>query len=241
VAIIDHVTIRVADLGAALELYDRCFDLLAFPGRRADGEHFHEWYDFSISDRGPATSGLHVGFAARSREQVDAWWRGMTGAGAPDDGRPGPRPQYDPTYYGAFVRDLDGNSVEAVHHDSADPDTAVIDHLWVRVRDLEPARRFYTAVAPAVEVHVKDRGDSLQLETETGSCTILEGPPTANLHLAFGVADNTTVDAFHAAGLTAGARDNGGPGERPVYHAGYYGAYLLDPDGNNIEAVCHNR
>ena len=54
-------------------------------------------------------------------------------------------------------------------------------------------------------------------------------------------AENATVDAFHRAATGAGYRDNGAPGERPVYHAGYYGAFVLDPDGNNIELVCHNR
>ena len=66
-------------------------------------------------------------------------------------------------------------------------------------------------------------------------------PPTENLHLAFGVPDNATVDEFHRVAVAAGYESNGPPGERPVYHAGYYGAFVLDPDGNNVEAVCHNR
>ena len=61
-----------------------------------------------------------------------------------------------------------------------------------------------------------------------------------NLHLAFPAADNATVDAFHHALVEQGYRDNGGPGERD-YHPGYYGAFVLDPDGNNVEVVCHNR
>jgi catechol 2,3-dioxygenase-like lactoylglutathione lyase family enzyme len=64
---------------------------------------------------------------------------------------------------------------------------------------------------------------------------------TANVHLAFPADDDATVDAFHAAALEAGYRDNGAPGERPVYHPGYYSAYVLDPDGNNVEVVHHNR
>jgi catechol 2,3-dioxygenase-like lactoylglutathione lyase family enzyme len=59
------------------------------------------------------------------------------------------------------------------------------------------------------------------------------------VHVAFAVETRELVDAFHAAGLAAGGRDNGAPGLRPQYHPGYYGAYVLDPDGNNIEAVCH--
>jgi catechol 2,3-dioxygenase-like lactoylglutathione lyase family enzyme len=64
---------------------------------------------------------------------------------------------------------------------------------------------------------------------------------TVNLHLAFPAPDRATVDALHRAAVEAGFRDNGGPGERAEYHAGYYGAFVLDPDGNNVEAVFHDR
>ena len=60
------------------------------------------------------------------------------------------------------------------------------------------------------------------------------------MHVAFSAPDRATVDAFHAAALAAGGRDNGAPGLRPRYHADYYGAYVLDPDGHNVEAVCHS-
>jgi catechol 2,3-dioxygenase-like lactoylglutathione lyase family enzyme len=66
------------------------------------------------------------------------------------------------------------------------------------------------------------------------------GEATTTAHVAFRAPDRAAVDAFHTAGLAAGGRDNGAPGLRPEYHESYYGAYLLDPDGNNIEAVCHN-
>jgi catechol 2,3-dioxygenase-like lactoylglutathione lyase family enzyme len=66
------------------------------------------------------------------------------------------------------------------------------------------------------------------------------GPPQSGVHVAFAAADHAAVDAFCAAALTAGGRDNGAPGPRPMYHEHYYGAYVLDPDGNNAEAVCHN-
>ena len=69
----------------------------------------------------------------------------------------------------------------------------------------------------------------------------MEGEPTVGVHLAFAAVDTATVDAFHAAGVAAGYRSNGAPGLRPEYHAGYYGAFLLDPDGQNIEAVFHDR
>ena len=70
---------------------------------------------------------------------------------------------------------------------------------------------------------------------------MVAGPVTKNAHVAFPVADNPTVDSFHRAAIDAGYRDNGAPGERQVYHAGYYSAFVLDPDGNNVELVNHNR
>jgi catechol 2,3-dioxygenase-like lactoylglutathione lyase family enzyme len=69
----------------------------------------------------------------------------------------------------------------------------------------------------------------------------VKGQPTENVHVAFPAPDNAAVDEFHRVALAAGYRDNGPPRERPEYHAGYYGAFVLDPDGNNVEAVCHNR
>ena len=65
--------------------------------------------------------------------------------------------------------------------------------------------------------------------------------PTENVHIAFSAKTNEQVDAFHQAAMEGGYTDNGAPGERAVYHPGYYGAFVLDPDGHNIEAVNHNR
>jgi catechol 2,3-dioxygenase-like lactoylglutathione lyase family enzyme len=76
----------------------------------------------------------------------------------------------------------------------------------------------------------------------SGSFSVLAGEePTEHLHLAFPATDNATVDRFHRDATAAGYRDNGPPGERAIYHEGYYGAYVLDPDGNNVEVVNHNR
>ena len=167
----------------------------------------------------------------------------MTAAGHPDDGAPGPRPQYSPTYYGAFVRDPDGNSLEAVHHGEPREGENRLDHLWIRVRDLAESRLFYETVAPTVglRVHEGDGGASTSSAASRSFALVQDRPVTENLHLAFPAPDHATVDAFHRAALEAGFRDNGAPGERPEYHAGYYGAFVLDPDGNNIEAVFHDR
>jgi catechol 2,3-dioxygenase-like lactoylglutathione lyase family enzyme len=237
VATIDH-------LDAARALFTQVFELLDFDGERGDGGDLDEWNDFSISQADgahPTTRGAHVAFAAASRAQVDDWWRALTQAGYRDDGAPGPRPQYSPDYYGAFIRDQDDNSIEAVHHQTATARAGLIDHLWIRVADLDATKRFYAAIAPTLGLEVGDRGDRLHLRADSGGFTLLPGPPTQNLHLAIGVGNQEAVHDFHRTGLRAGGRDNGAPGERPHYHPGYYGAYVLDPDSNNIEAVFHDR
>ena len=188
------------------------------------------------------TRRLHIGFVAPSREHVHDFWRAGTEAGLRDDGAPGPRPQYGPTYYGGFLLDPDGNSIEAVHHGGLRRG-GWIDHLWIRVADVAASLRFYETIAPHAGFRLRyERPELVQFAGESGSFSVVAGDRvTEHLHMAFPAADRVTVDAFHRAALEAGYRDNGSPGERPEYHAGYYGAYVLDPDGNNIEVVFHQR
>jgi catechol 2,3-dioxygenase-like lactoylglutathione lyase family enzyme len=239
--VFDHVTIRVTDPVASVRFYDTVLGTL---GLERTGEEFVEWDEFSLAEATearPATRRLHVAFAAPSREIVDAFWRAGTAAGYRDDGAPGPRPQYDPSYYGAFLLDPDGNSVEAVHHDS--PREGRIDHLWIRVADVGAARRFYETVAPHTGFHLGTVVPDRVHFTSAGGASfgLVAGTPTEHVHLAFPATADGTVHAFHRDATAAGHRDNGLPGERPEYHAGYYGAFVLDPDGNNVEVVHHNR
>jgi catechol 2,3-dioxygenase-like lactoylglutathione lyase family enzyme len=241
---IDHVTTRVADLDRSRRFYDRVFELLGHTHVRIDSDLGHEWDDFSIAPADaehPPTHGMHIGFAARSWQQIDEWWEALRADGAPDAGAPGRRPEYGSDYYGAFVRDPDGNSVEAVRHGATRDTGALLDHVWIRVRDLAASATFYRAVMHVAAMRERDATGPVQFAAGAESFSILEGPATENLHIAFGAADQETVAAFYEAGLAAGGRDNGAPGERPEYHPGYYGAYLLDPDGNNVESVYHER
>ena len=128
----------------------------------------------------------------------------------------------------------------------ADQYKRVLDHLTLRVADMERSRAFYAAaLAPLGFGIIADYG---------GDAGIAFGPPgqddfaiapagedgvSAPLHLAFFATDRAAVNDFHAFGLSAGGLDNGGPGLRPDYHSKYYAAYLIDPDGNNVEAVDH--
>lgn len=118
----------------------------------------------------------------------------------------------------------------------------LIDHIQLVVRDLEASRRFYTAVFAVLEIPLGGTADDYfwadELFVSTASSAAAQGELTGRHHLAFQAKDRATVEAFHQAALAHGGRDNGGPGERP-YHPGYYGAFVLDPDGNNIEAVFH--
>ncbi|RZL39976.1 MAG: VOC family protein [Rubrivivax sp.] len=118
----------------------------------------------------------------------------------------------------------------------------LIDHLHLVVRDLPASRRFYEAVFQVLGVPMGGGGEDYfwadELFVSTASSHSAQGKLTGRVHLAFQAADRAAVDAFHQAALAHGGEDNGKPGERP-YHPGYYAAFALDPDGNNIEAVFH--
>ena len=189
----------------------------------------------------PVTRGLHIGFVAPSRAHVDEFWRVGTDAGYRDDGSPGPRPQYGDDSYGGFLLDPDGNSAEAVHHGGLRAGGG-IDHLWIRVADVGASKQFYETISPYAGFTLRrDTPDRAQFVGENGSFSVVAGTSTEHVHFAFPAGENRTVDDFHRAATEAGSRDNGAPGERTVYHAGYYGAFVLDPDGNNVEVVNHNR
>jgi len=121
----------------------------------------------------------------------------------------------------------------------------MLDHIGLNVTDYDRSRDFYQrALAPL--------GISLLMEPVKGTGGFGDGgkpwfwisgdrrPVSQRVHVAFLAPDRPAVDAFHAAALEAGGTDNGGPGIRELYHPTYYGAFVLDPDGNNVEAVCHH-
>jgi catechol 2,3-dioxygenase-like lactoylglutathione lyase family enzyme len=239
----DHVTIRVSDYEASERFYATVLRALQLEPSSAAGTSAR-WQEFIITASdldNPTTRRLHIGFATPSRELVDAFWRAGTEAGYPDDGAPGLRPKYAPDYYGAFLLDPDGNSAEAVH-DGDQRRGGVIDHMWIRVANLERARSFYDTIAPHAGLHkAYDTAERVRYSGATGSFSVLPGEPTEHLHMAFATTDDGDVERFHAAAVAAGYESNGEPGERARYHPGYYAAFVLDPDGNNIEVVNHHR
>jgi len=119
----------------------------------------------------------------------------------------------------------------------------VLDHVLIDVDDIGASRAFYEAALAPLGVAVASEPAPNMLgfgEAGRPYFWVMERdrPSTANSHVCFGAPSRAAVDAFHAAGVTAGGTDNGAPGVRG-YHASYYAAFVLDPDGNNIEAVCH--
>ncbi|MCG7392842.1 VOC family protein [Microvirga sp. ACRRW] len=118
----------------------------------------------------------------------------------------------------------------------------LIDHIQLVVRDLSASRRFYEAVFQVLGVPLAGSGEDYfwadELFISSADSSAAQGKLTGRHHLAFQARDPAMVEAFYRAALANGGKDNGPPGERP-YHPGYYAAFVLDPDGNNIEAVYH--
>jgi catechol 2,3-dioxygenase-like lactoylglutathione lyase family enzyme len=118
----------------------------------------------------------------------------------------------------------------------------LIDHIQLVVRDLSTSRTFYAAILDVLNVPMGGAGDGFfwadELFVSTAENKAAQGILTGRHHLAFQAQDRAMVDAFYKAALAHGGKDNGAPGER-AYHPGYYAAFVLDPDGNNIEAVYH--
>ncbi|HET6448968.1 MAG TPA: VOC family protein [Conexibacter sp.] len=200
-----RVELRAEDLTTSRRFYATVLGALPIgpTARDADGRAT-AWEDFVLAqadDRHVPTRRLHIGFAAPSRAAVDAFWQAGVHAGHHDDGPPGPRPQYLPDYYGAFLLDPDGNSVEAAHYDGVRDDGAV-DHLWIRVGDLAVARAWYEALAPvagwrlrgADEEQVHFGGDG-----PGGSFALVSDghPRTERAHLAVVAADRASVGVRH--------------------------------------------
>ncbi len=118
----------------------------------------------------------------------------------------------------------------------------ILDHIGFAVRDFAKSKAFYTTALAPLGIKIVKQGDGFagfNQDDTKGGFWISQGEPPAPIHIAFAARDRAQVRAFHAAAIAAGGRDNGASGLRPQYHADYYGAFVLDPDGHNIEAVCH--
>jgi catechol 2,3-dioxygenase-like lactoylglutathione lyase family enzyme len=118
----------------------------------------------------------------------------------------------------------------------------ILDHIGYNVRDFAVSKAFYVHSLAPLGIVILAQGEGWAMMGRDGKPQFwfgALGTPQTGVHLAFAAADRDQVQRFHVAALAAGGKDNGGPGLRPHYHANYYGAFAIDPDGNNIEAVCH--
>lgn len=118
----------------------------------------------------------------------------------------------------------------------------LVDHIQLVVKDLAASKRFYSTIFETLDIPLGGEGEGYfwadELCISSKDSPAAQGALTGRMHLALQAKDRETVHRFHAAALEAGGRDNGKPGERP-YHPSYYAAFVIDPDGNNIEAVFH--
>ena len=180
-----EIRLGVSDLAASRRFYEAVLSVLGHQPSTSD-ERSVAWGDFSIvaaeSGQEP-TRGLHIGFSAGSQDEVDEFWRVGTAAGYRDDGAPGPRPEYSAGYYGSFLLDPDGNSAEAVVHETTRTG-GVADHVWMRVADLAAARGFYLELARRAGFELKsDRPDRAGFSAGDGSFSVVDGQPSENVHM----------------------------------------------------------
>jgi catechol 2,3-dioxygenase-like lactoylglutathione lyase family enzyme len=243
-AMFDHITLRVADLAVASSAFRAVLDELAIE-QTANTPSFSVWGNFVLTqtdDEHPIARRVHLAFIAPSPAHVDRFSQVGIDAGFADDGPPGPRPAYADDYYAAFLKDAAGNSFEAVHRAGERPQSNV-DHVAIRVRDVEASTAFYSTVGAAAGLAIRRQTPeraAFSVGAADGSFLVIAGEPTQDVHIAFS-GNEDDVRRFHADATAAGYRSNGEPGERSRYHDGYYAAFVLDPDGNNIEVVDHHR
>ncbi len=204
----------------------------------------------------PATwsNGFHIALRARDEAAVRSFHAAALTAGGRDEGAPGLRPHYAADYYAAYVRDPDGNKLQAVHYRDgreAGPCGDVISHITLGSNDLERSRGFYEGLLGVLGIERLPREETPGEDVAFGLAGTrlpivfvqkpFDGRPATwgnGAHVSFDAPSRTAVGAFHEAALSLGGSDEGAPGLRPRYHADYYAAYVRDPDGNKLQAYC---
>jgi catechol 2,3-dioxygenase-like lactoylglutathione lyase family enzyme len=240
----DHITLRVADLAVASSALAAVLAQLEIE-QTTSTPSFSVWGDFALTQTDaehPIARRVRIGFTAPTAAHVDRFAQVGIDVGFVDDAAVEARPDHVAAYYAAFVKDAAGNSFGAVHRDGARPEGNV-DHVVIRASDVEASTAFYATIGAAARLTIRRRTidrTTFSVGAADSSFFVIAGEPTENVHIAFSGEDDD-VRRFHADATAAGYRSNGEPGERSRYHAGYYAAYVLDPDGNNIEVVNHHR
>lgn len=261
---ISHLTYGTNDLPRAVRFYDAAMaalglnkvhnhpDYVAY----ARGEDSTPWlWVLPPFDGLPATwgNGTHYSFFAESRQMVHAFYEAAMANGGYDEGGPGPRPNYSEGYYAAYARDPDGNKLQAMTYRAegeVERYDSLLSHITLGSNDFERCSAFYKAVLEPLgleKVDEDEEGVGYGLAGQAFPVLYahkpFDGRPASwgnGAHVALNAPSRAAVRAFHEAGMALGACDEGGPGLRPDYAENYYAAYLRDPDGNKLQAVCRS-
>jgi catechol 2,3-dioxygenase-like lactoylglutathione lyase family enzyme len=260
---ISHMTFGTNDLARSKRFYDAAMGALglkqvhagpAFVAYgRAEAEFPWLWV-MPPYDGLPATwgNGTHCSFMVESRAMVEAFHAAALANGGSDEGGPGLRPRYSDSYYAAYVRDPDGNKLQALTYrgeGEVEPYPQVFSHITLGTNDRARSKVFYDAVMAPLGLRVIDEDEMAWGYGVAGedfpvlyTHETFDGRPATwgnGSHVALLAPSRGAVAAFHEAGLAQGGLDEGAPGLRPHYGENYFGAYLRDLDGNKLQAVCY--
>jgi predicted lactoylglutathione lyase len=240
--VFDHITLRVADLAAVAGAFTTLLDELEI-GRTRSTPTLSVWGNFALTqtdEHHPVARRVHIAFIAPTPAHVDRFSQAGVSAGFVADGSTDFGSDADHCY-AALLRDGAGNSFEAMYREGERP-RGNIDLLALRVDDVEASSAFYSTIGAAADLRIRCKSSdraAFTVGASDGCLLVIAGEPTQAVHVAFSGRDEN-VRRFHADAIAAGYHSNGEPGERSRYHAGYYAAFVLDPDGNNIEVVDHH-
>jgi catechol 2,3-dioxygenase-like lactoylglutathione lyase family enzyme len=261
---ISHLTVGSNDVARSRRFYDATMDALGLArvheARDAVAyaripRSFPWIWVMPPFDGLPATrgNGTHIAFLAGNDKHVADFHAAALANGGSDEGAPGLRPHYAADYFAAYVRDPDGNKLQAVHFGDgrrAKDSNEILSHVTLGTNDLARAKAFYDKVLATLGLgRLEDEDDEASgygvADTQVPwvyAHRPFDGGPASRAngtHVAFLAPSREAVDAFHAAALALGGSDEGAPGPRPQYSENYYGAYVRDPDGNKLQAVCY--
>jgi catechol 2,3-dioxygenase-like lactoylglutathione lyase family enzyme len=231
----DRVTVGVSDLEASKAFYEAGFTAL-FAMERETRDSFARWDRFAIDAARPVARNAHVAFQASTQDLVHTFYDAVLAAGGTDNGEPGPRPQYGPRVYAAYVLDPDGINVEATFRPMSE---WPIDHVVLGVEDLAESKRFYDVALRAVgRGLIGEFTDAVCYGTQDGALWIADRDVTEGIELTVAAVNPAAIEAFWNAAVEAGFESASEPGDAPDYAADRYAASVLDPDGNVLRAVC---
>ncbi len=259
-----HFTFGTDDVRRAKSFYEATLAPLGFSLQKdgrgyfafGRGAEIYPWlYVMRPFNRRPATwgNGAHLALLANDDAAVQAFHEAALANGGSDEGEPGLRDHYSADYYAAYVRDPDGNKLQAVHYRNGRSEAKTnqgVSHFTLGSNDLERSRVFYASVLRPLGLAPTEEEDEEAVAFGVPGAEVpvfyahlpFDGLPATwgnGTHVAFLAPNRAAVISFHAAALSAGGSDEGGPGPRPHYSPNYYGAYVRDPDGNKIQAVCY--